>query len=51
MLTKNGHHSIHGDRRMGNELVNLRDNVGWMEEEDRAPLGSKAVVVPIGDCT
>ena len=51
MLTETGHHSIHGERRMGNELVHLRDNVGWMEEEDRVTLGSKAVVVPTGDCT
>ena len=36
---------------MGKELVNLRDKVGWMEEEDRAPLGNKAVVVPTCDCT
>ena len=36
---------------MGKELVNLRDKVGWMEEEDRTPLGSKAMVVRMGNCS
>ena len=43
--------SIGRNRRMGKELVNLRDKVGWMEEEDRTPLGSKAMVVRMGNCS
>ena len=36
---------------MGKELVNLRDKVGWMEEEDRDPRNNKVTVVYTIDCT
>ena len=37
-----GHHIIGGDRGICEESIIMSDKVGWMEEDDRVPLSSKA---------
>ena len=51
MMKETRQHIIGGDRELGKESLNQLDKAGWMEEDDRAPLNSKAETVFTVECS
>ena len=51
MMKETRQHIIGGDRELGKESLNQLDKAGWMEEDDRAPVNSKAEMVFTVECS